>query len=224
MSVFNTISSTTAEKEEAYYQLAVGYARAKLWPDARAAADEMRVKFPNGKLTPKAYTDAGYAARDAKNKGEETYFLSTALTVFPNAVEVAGAQFELAWLKPRRRKFCREFNDVRRTPCPLCRERHDESRQGWLLGSTRFGTGQQNGRRLQPLRSRYLSVRGQLVRLSSSAATGLNEVAGEMRTCHPVANNPFTFGKSFSQSAYGNSCAGNFRAGRTAACEKSPTS
>ncbi len=99
MSAFNAIPSNAAEKEEAYYQLAVGYAKAKLWPNARATADEMRVKFPNGKLTPKAYADAGYAARDAKNKGEETYFLSTALTVFPNAVEVAGAQFELAWLK-----------------------------------------------------------------------------------------------------------------------------
>ena len=96
---FNAIPANAAEKEEAYYQLAVGYAKAKLWPDARATVDEMRPKFPAGKLTPKAYVDAGYAARDARNKGEESYFLSTALTVFPNAIEVAGAQFELAWLQ-----------------------------------------------------------------------------------------------------------------------------
>ena len=96
---FNLIPATASEKEEAYYQLAVGYAKAKLWSDARSTVDEMRQKFPAGKLTPKAFVDAGYAARDAKNKGEETYFLSTALTVFPNAVEVAGAQFELAWLQ-----------------------------------------------------------------------------------------------------------------------------
>ena len=98
-SAFDAIPSTAAEKEEAYYQLAIGYAKARLWPDSRTTVDQMRQKFPSGKLTPKAYVDAGYAARDAKNKGEETYFLTTALTVFPNAVEVAGAQFELAWLQ-----------------------------------------------------------------------------------------------------------------------------
>ncbi len=102
---FNLIPATAPEKEDAYYQLAIGYAKAKLWPDARATVDEMRQKFPNGKLTPKAFTDAGYAARDAKNKGEETYFLNTALTIFPNAIEVAGAQFELAWLQHENGNF-----------------------------------------------------------------------------------------------------------------------
>ena len=87
------------DRETGYYEVVVGFAKLKKWPQARSIAEEMRQKFPNGKLTPKAYADAGYAARDAKNKGEETYFLNTALTVFPNAVEVAGAQFELAWLK-----------------------------------------------------------------------------------------------------------------------------
>lgn len=96
---FNAIPSTAVEKEDAHYELAVGYAKARLWPDAKAALDEMRQKYPTGKLTPKAFVDAGYAARDAKNKGEENYFFQTALTIFPNAVEVAGAQFELAWLR-----------------------------------------------------------------------------------------------------------------------------
>ena len=102
---FNAIPATATEKEDAYYQLAIGYARAKLWPDARATVDEMRQKFPASKLTPKAFVNAGYAARDAKNKGEETYFLTTALTVFPNAIEVAGAQFELAWLQHESSNF-----------------------------------------------------------------------------------------------------------------------
>ena len=98
-SAFNAIPSAAAEKEEAYYELAVGYAGGRLWSDARAVLDEMRQKFPAGKLTPKAFVDVGYEARDAKNRSEENYFLQTALTVFPNAVEVAGAQFELAWLR-----------------------------------------------------------------------------------------------------------------------------
>jgi soluble lytic murein transglycosylase len=96
---FNSFPESLKEREEGYRQLVLGYAKAKIWAQARSTADEMRQKFPAGKLTPKAFVDAGYAARDAKNKGEETYFLSTALTVFPNAVEVAGAQFELAWLQ-----------------------------------------------------------------------------------------------------------------------------
>jgi len=98
-SSFNAIPLSANEKEEAYYQLAIGYAKARIWPNARQTVEEMRQKFPAGTLTPKAFVDAGTAAREAKNKGEELYFLRTALTAFPNAIEVAGAQFDLAWLQ-----------------------------------------------------------------------------------------------------------------------------
>ncbi|MEJ7847462.1 MAG: transglycosylase SLT domain-containing protein [Pyrinomonadaceae bacterium] len=96
-SSFNAIPASAPEKEEAYYQLATGFAKARLWPNARQTAVDMRQKFPNGKLTPKTWVDAGIAARDAKNRLEESYFFQAALAAFPNAVEVAGAQFELAW-------------------------------------------------------------------------------------------------------------------------------
>jgi hypothetical protein len=56
---FNAIPSTAKEKEEAYYQLTLAFARAKQWPQARTTAEEMRTKFPNGKLTAKAWVDAG---------------------------------------------------------------------------------------------------------------------------------------------------------------------
>jgi len=95
---FNSIPASAKEKEQAYYELLIGYAKNKLWPDARRTAEEMRQAFPNGKLTPKAWVDAGLAARDAKNKGEEQYFLGAALANYPNAVEVAQAQFEIAWM------------------------------------------------------------------------------------------------------------------------------
>lgn len=104
-SSFNSIPATAAEKEEAHYQLVTGYAKARLWPNARQSADEMRQKFPDGKLTPKAWVDAGMAARDAKSKPEELYFLRAALAAFPNAVEVAGAQFELAWIEHESNNF-----------------------------------------------------------------------------------------------------------------------
>jgi soluble lytic murein transglycosylase len=95
---FNLIPLSAKEKEEAYYNLALGYAKNKLWAQARATIDEMRRNFPNGSLTPKAIIDAGMTARDAKNKLEENFFLQTAVASYPNATAVAGAQFELAWL------------------------------------------------------------------------------------------------------------------------------
>ncbi|MGD9563556.1 MAG: transglycosylase SLT domain-containing protein [Pyrinomonadaceae bacterium] len=97
-SVFNAIPSSAPEKEKAYYDLTLDYAKARLWPDARRVAEEMKEKYPAGKLTPKAWVDAGNAAGDVKNRSEEQYFLGAALINYPNAIEVASAQFELAWM------------------------------------------------------------------------------------------------------------------------------
>lgn len=107
LAAFNAIPASAKEKEEAYYDLAVGYAKNRLWPQARAYAEEMRTKMPASPMTVKAWVDAGYAARDAKNKGEEQYFLRTALVNYPKAIEVAGAQFELAWLEHEAKNYAR---------------------------------------------------------------------------------------------------------------------
>ena len=96
---FNAIPATAPEKEEAYYQLVMAYARARQWATARSVAEQLKQKYPSGKWTPKAWVDAGMSARDAKNKLEEQSFLRAAVANFPNAVEVAGAQFELAWIE-----------------------------------------------------------------------------------------------------------------------------
>lgn len=96
---FGMIPANAKEKEDAYYQLALGYAKNKLWPGARATADEMRSKFPNGNRVAKTFIDLGMAARDAKNKSEESYYLRTAVAAYPTNVDVAKAQFELAWLQ-----------------------------------------------------------------------------------------------------------------------------
>ncbi|HLM02383.1 MAG TPA: transglycosylase SLT domain-containing protein [Pyrinomonadaceae bacterium] len=96
---FNLIPTSAREKEEAYYQLARAYAGARQWQQARAATDEMRRNFPSSNWTPKTLIAVGMAARDAKNKLEETYFLRSAVSAYPNAVDVASAQFELAWLE-----------------------------------------------------------------------------------------------------------------------------
>lgn len=96
---FNGIASSAAEKEEAYYQLTMGYAKSRNWQQARQLSDEMKQKYPNGKLTPKTFIDIGLEARASKNSTEEGYYLNTAVAAFPNAVEVAQAQFELAWFQ-----------------------------------------------------------------------------------------------------------------------------
>jgi soluble lytic murein transglycosylase len=103
--IFLTIPEKAKEKEKAYYELALGYAKNRLWSQTRATLEEMRRVFPSGKLTPKAWIDAGMVARDAKNKTEESYYLQTAVTAYPNAVDVAKAQFELAWLQHENKNF-----------------------------------------------------------------------------------------------------------------------
>lgn len=104
---FLAIPSNSTLKEKAHHELVTGYAKNRLWPDARRAAEEMRRAYPNSKLTPKAWVDAGLAARDQKNRAEEQYFLGAALANYPNAVEVAQAQFELAWLAHEAKDFSR---------------------------------------------------------------------------------------------------------------------
>lgn len=102
---FNAIPPGAKEKEEAYRQLVLGYAKTKMWQQARTAADEMRQKFPTGSLVAKTFIDAGLAARDAKNRADEGYFLNTAVTAFPNAIEVAQAQFESAWFQHEQKNY-----------------------------------------------------------------------------------------------------------------------
>jgi soluble lytic murein transglycosylase len=102
---FAAIPAGAKEKEEGYYQLAAGYARNKLWSNARTVADEMRAAFPASSLTPKTFIELGMAARDSRNKPDESYFLRTAVAAYPNAIDVAKAQFELAWLQLEARNY-----------------------------------------------------------------------------------------------------------------------
>lgn len=104
---FDAMPATMDGRDQAYRELINTYAKAKQWPRARAIADEMRTKFPQSPLTVKAWVEAGYAARDAKVRAEETHFLRSALVNYPNAVEVAGAQFELAWLEHEAGNYAR---------------------------------------------------------------------------------------------------------------------
>lgn len=94
---FNLIPQSANEKEQAFYEVARAFALARQWGDARQIVNTMRQMFPKSDWTPKAFIDLGMIARDQKNRADESYFLQTAVTGYPNAIEVAPAQFELAW-------------------------------------------------------------------------------------------------------------------------------
>jgi soluble lytic murein transglycosylase len=96
--IFAMIPMNAAEKTSAYNELAKGYANARLWANARQVCDEMRRNFAANPLVPKTFAQVGMIARDAKSKVDETYFLQTTLSAYPNAVEIAQTQFELAWM------------------------------------------------------------------------------------------------------------------------------
>lgn len=100
LNILNSMPSSAAkEREQAYRQLVLGYARNKQWSMLRSTVDAMRAAFPSGTLVAKTMIDAGMAARDGKNRTDEAYFFNTAVAAYPNAVEVAVAQFEAGWVQ-----------------------------------------------------------------------------------------------------------------------------
>ena len=84
-------------RAEALSYLAQTYARAHQWEQARSTVEEMRKNFPANSLTPRTFVAVGQIADEAKNSTDASYFFRSAVNSFPNAVEVAQAQFNLAW-------------------------------------------------------------------------------------------------------------------------------
>jgi len=90
-------TSAGETRAEALFYLAQTYARARQWEQARAIAEELRRTFPNSNFTPRAFVAVGQLAEDAKNQADASYFLRAAVNGFANSIEVAQAQFDLAW-------------------------------------------------------------------------------------------------------------------------------
>jgi soluble lytic murein transglycosylase len=90
-------TSAGETKAEAMFYLAQTYARARQWEPARATVEEMRRAFPNSSFTPRAFVAVGQIAAEAKNSIDAAYFFRTAVNSFGSSIEVAQAQFELAW-------------------------------------------------------------------------------------------------------------------------------
>lgn len=92
-------------RAEALYYLAQTYARQRQWEQARATADEMRRVFPSSNFTPRALVALGQIADDAKNPSDSSYFFRSAVNSYSGSVEVAQAQFDLAWEAHEARSF-----------------------------------------------------------------------------------------------------------------------
>jgi len=90
-------SSAGETRAEAMFYLAQTYGRAKQWEQARATAEEMRKAFPNSNFTPRAFVSLAQIAQDSKNEADATYFRRAAVNSFGSSIEVAQAQFDLAW-------------------------------------------------------------------------------------------------------------------------------
>jgi soluble lytic murein transglycosylase len=99
VAALNQIPASAGEtRAQALYYAVQAYANARQWDGARSTLDSMRTASPQSSWTVRAYLLAGAAARDANNSASETLFFRTALSAYPQAIEVAQAQFELAWM------------------------------------------------------------------------------------------------------------------------------
>lgn len=98
VSALTSIPTSAGElRAEALFYLAQTYARARQWEQVRATVEEMRRTFPSSNFTPRAFVSAGQIAEEAKNSADAQYFFRTAVNSFGSSLEVAQAQFELAW-------------------------------------------------------------------------------------------------------------------------------
>ena len=84
-------------RAEAQSYLAQAYGRQRQWEQARATVEAMRKAFPNSNFTPRALVALGQIADDQKNATDANYFFRTAVSSYPDSLEVAQAQFDLAW-------------------------------------------------------------------------------------------------------------------------------
>jgi soluble lytic murein transglycosylase len=98
VSALNSIPTSAGEtRAEALASVTQMYARARQWEQARSTIEELRRSFPNSQFTPRAMVTVGQIATEAKNESDAFYFLRTAVNSYKDSIEVAQAQFDLAW-------------------------------------------------------------------------------------------------------------------------------
>ncbi|HYE64044.1 MAG TPA: transglycosylase SLT domain-containing protein [Pyrinomonadaceae bacterium] len=99
VAALNSVHASAGEaRAEALFYLAQTYANARQWEMVRSSLEEMRRTFPQSSWTLRAFVRTGQIAEEAKNMTDASYFYRTAVSAYPGAVEVATAQFKIAWL------------------------------------------------------------------------------------------------------------------------------
>lgn len=98
VSALNSVPASAGEtRAEALSYLAQTYARARQWDQARATTEELRRAFPTSSFTPRTFVAVGQIAKEAKNTADASYFARAAVNGFGSSIDVAQAQFDLAW-------------------------------------------------------------------------------------------------------------------------------
>jgi soluble lytic murein transglycosylase len=98
VSALTSVPASAGETRiQAQSYLAQAYARQKQWEQARATVEAMRRSFPDSNLTPRTLVALGQIAEDQKNSTDANYLFRTAVSSYPDSLEVAQAQFDLAW-------------------------------------------------------------------------------------------------------------------------------
>jgi soluble lytic murein transglycosylase len=106
VSALNSVPASAGEtRAEALSYLAQTYARARQWDQARAATEELRRAFPTSSFTPRTFVAVGQIAKEAKNTADASYFHRAAVNGFGSSIDVAQAQFDLAWEAHEARNF-----------------------------------------------------------------------------------------------------------------------
>ena len=106
VSAFNSIPASAGEtRAQALSYLAQTYARARQWDQARATVEELRRAFPSSNVTPRTFVAVGQIAKEAKNTADASYFFRAAVNGYSDSIEVAQAQFDLAWEAHEARNF-----------------------------------------------------------------------------------------------------------------------
>src|SRR5205823_3356833 len=93
----NSIPTSSEDRAEAMFNLALAYGRAKQWAQARSTADDLRKQFPNSLWTMRAFVQSGQRAEEAKDDVNASYFYRAAVNFFAGNAEVTPAQFYIAW-------------------------------------------------------------------------------------------------------------------------------
>ena len=106
ISALNSVPTSAGEtRAEALYNLAQTYARARQWEQARTVTQDLQRSFPTSSFTPRAFVSVGQIAEDANNDADAAYFLRTAVNSYQGSIDVAQAQFDLAWMAHDAKNF-----------------------------------------------------------------------------------------------------------------------